>query len=206
MLQLCARLTLSIFAVCALLTALAPLIAPRPVASAAVWEAFGFAACELPCWAGVHLGETSVMEGLQRITANMPALSGFDGVGDTVDVWGSQDQYLINASLYPLLDGKISGIEMLVTLPTDLLLTRLGQPDCIYVTSWQTFSLSWSTGQGAFQMSILGTLREFYTPHDAQVSISLRAGDRLTECATKRATPYAGIAPWWRYAERQTTP
>lgn len=62
MIWLVKRLLLVIFPACTLMAAALPTIAPRPDPMADYWEAFGFNACKLPCWAGVTLGGTHYSE------------------------------------------------------------------------------------------------------------------------------------------------
>ena len=197
------RLTLPILILCTILSALAPRIAPRPVEVSAEWSEFGFAVCDLPCWAGITVGETPAADLLPLVQANIPTLMDYNITVQQLYIWNASDQSRSDAII-----SYSPGYAELITLnlyaPPNHLVDLLGMPDCVTGVRNLFFGtdyiLTWMGDKGV-TAGMFGELVDLFSgKHVVHVLvIDMYVGQM--SCEQYGAIPFRGIAPWWRYSD-----
>lgn len=207
MFRLLSRLMLIVFATLTALIAFIPRLAPRPVELPPAAAVFGFAACDLPCWAGVTIGATHYTETIPLLAANLPGFSGFADTLIGYTIWANPDPYFLNATIFLPPGGTVSAVTVDGSyLPADWLIDRLGVPDCVLAAYATGLRVEWYRPGWSLSASLHGEPRRMLTPVAALSAVTLQAGRTRADCQTNGATPYAGVAPWWVYAERVVSP
>ncbi|MBN8634642.1 MAG: hypothetical protein J0M07_04910 [Anaerolineae bacterium] len=202
MLRLLFRLSLLIFALAAVVIALAPLAAPRPVAASPAWAAYGFAACDLPCWAGITVGETPFGATVPITAQNIPRRIAYTIAGSSVFLWEDVDPYYFTGLLSAAGVETVGRIQLTVSLPADYLLERLGLPACVFsVRDFNglsyTSTIYWSGADWVVEASVSSPARSLFTPGATIKAVVLFSGT-MQPCP-KTTAPWIGAAAWWRY-------
>jgi len=197
------RLSLLTFALFAASTALAPLTAQRRVEVSPAWAAYGFAACALPCWAGITVGETPFSDTVTRTAASIPALTSHTIAGSPVFLWGNADPYFFSGRVY--VGGETVGrVELNLNLPADYLIARFGLPLCVLSgpdlnTTTHLSAIYWTGGDWVAAAFVNGNARTLFTPSATIYSFTVFNGS-MTPCP-KTTAPWRGAAVWWRYSD-----
>lgn len=131
--RLFARFVIECTVAFALLALAIPALAPRTPPDPPYWEAHGFAACDLPCWAGIIPGITPFDQVPAMITAHVPGLTHAALVsGSEVLISSYADSTPLSALILPGANQTVVGaVELLVPLPFGILLPYLGAPACV---------------------------------------------------------------------------
>lgn len=204
MLRLLFRLTLLLFALCAAVTALAPRISPRPVLSSPAYTTYGFAACDLPCWAGITVGETPFADTVPISASNIATRVAYTIAGSSVFLWEDLDPFYFTGLLNAAGEETVGRIQLTVSLPADYLIERVGLPACVFSRRdfnglSYTSTIYWSGVDWAAEASVNGTARSLFTPGATIKAFVLFSGTMLP--CPKTTAPWIGAAAWWRYAD-----
>ncbi len=201
MLRLLFRLSLLIFALTAVMIALAPLAAPRPVDATPAWTAYGFAACELPCWAGITVGETPFADTVALTAASVPALTSHTIAGSPVFLWGTADPYYFSGLVY-LGETTVGRVELSLKLPADYLIARFGLPACVLSgpdvnQAGHLSAIYWGGADWVAAAFVNGSANGLFGPAATIYAFSVFRGN-MSPCP-KTTAPWRGAAAWWRY-------
>ena len=182
-----------------ILSVLVSLVRTPPEDSGA--GAIGFAACKLPCWAGITPGLTPFAEANELLGQHLPEyqIPTFLTTS-TLTFQTIAAEPMISGSLF--YDGtRVGEIHLDVRLPASYLLDRLGTPDCVWVVRgsvplivrvyWERNGLS--TGAYFIFDRDAGWQRDMLT-HYLQMSTTL-------SCDIPGILPWRGFARAWRYEE-----
>lgn len=204
------RLIAPILLVCAALTALTPRLWQRPVESSPLWTAFGFAACALPCWAGITVGQTPSGAVIERLAAGLPVFSNYMQAGDAVLLLGSQAETMLNGVITYERRGVVRAIEfnLAPALPADALIDRLGAPDCLITSvevsnGLRTSVVYWESGDFWLSAWVWGGLDGMLSGGGTIYAVTMTATQTADDspCQQNRAIRWKGIALWWRYEQ-----
>lgn len=170
--------------------------------SAAEWQAFGFGACALPCYAGITPGVTPFDAIQPLLMENVPRLDRrMIGSGSALNFWATiPSQQLSGLIRYE--SGLVGEIQLNVVLPLTALITELGTPDCILLSAsgepGHNTVIFWERGVVSIGAVLERNQRRININGDAR-ALWLRIavpGD----CSLRGALPWQGFAPLWTYA------
>lgn len=162
-------------------------------------EAVGFAACRLPCWAGITPGVTPFAEASELMAEHLPAFSipSFLTTSTLSFQTITSEPNLAGALYYD--SSRVSEVHLEVALPIGYLLDRLGTPDCVWV----------SRGNIQAVMAVYWEAEELstgaYLIFDDRMAWKLQMPTRYLQmsttltCNTPGIVPWRGFAPAWRY-------
>jgi hypothetical protein len=170
-----------------------------PVQESSAGEDMGFAACKLPCWAGITPGRTHFAQANQLMARHLPAFSipTFLTTSTLTFQTVSSDP-MISGSLY-YDGGRVSEIHLDVGLPAGYLLDTLGTPDCVWVSRGNpqiVLTLYW-------EQNGLSTGAYFVLSRDRSWQRDMLT--RFLQISTIQNCDIPGILPWqgfaraWRY-------
>ncbi len=204
MFRLILRFTLPVIILCAVLTALAPLVYQRDIPPTPLWDIFGFDACALPCWAGITVGTTPFSDALPSLQTNVHALSEYVVSGSQVYVWGNRVPYVFSA-LIAYSQGDVGSFRLTITLPPDQFITRLGMPDCVFAAGnanaqTRTNIVYWVEDHLSIGAWVRGDSEALFTSSEAIYALWVGRDDP-TACEQKGTILWRGIAPFWRYEQ-----
>lgn len=196
-------LLLPLLIIMLILCSAVPALGKRATVNDPAWHAFGFDACDLPCWAGITPGETAFDKVFDLLVLHVPTL-------DTqVLMSGAQipfsaslpDQYASGFIYYS--QGEVGNIRLSVKIPLIQLIERLGTPSCFFYgesvnDSWGSLTVYWELEN----VLIAGLV----SPADAEVqpttSIDAVAfNPDEPACEHEETLPWLGFAPRWRYEQ-----
>jgi hypothetical protein len=179
----------------------APLIGQRLPPPQLEIEEIGFAACTLPCWAGITPGLTPFAEASELMAEHLPAFSipSFLTTSTLSFQTITSEPNIAGALYYD--STRVSEVHLEVALPIGYLLDRLGTPDCVWVS------------QGNLQavMAVYWEGEELstgaYLIFDGRMAWKLEMPTRYLQmsttltCNSPEIVPWMGFAPAWRYDE-----
>lgn len=168
------------------------------------WDELGFAACNLPCWAGITPGQTPFAEANELIAEYLAdvnihfyltraAMTFQAGTGDSA--FGGVFYY----------DGsRVTEIHLDMALPVRDLLDKLGTPDCVWAARGSQqipLTIYWERNHLSIGAFLNFDGRMAWTPN--MRTRSLLMGTTLP-CNTPGMLPWMGFAPAWRYEALKT--
>lgn len=201
MLSLAYRLGLSVCVVLAILCGAVRAFGARPYTDDPDWTAFGFAACALPCWAGITPGETEFPQAYDLLLKHVP------GLRTRVLLNGVQINFTAQSDRQPAggLVSNVQGFADIITLslqlPLGQLVSRLGTPDCYFNTPnapdpWGEMTVVWQMDHTVLTANLARSTEAVGLSTPIQ-SLVLRTANAI--CAEDDALPWIGFAPRWRY-------
>lgn len=167
-------------------------------------EPLGFTACDLPCWANIHIGETTAAEVPMRLAQFVPSLQG----NVNQEIPRQEEPILITSFRFNDTFGSLSyetqtrvvGIYLNIQLPLDYLIVQLGVPNCyapIDTDRGRGVLLMWQQSDSAVETALLDD------PLDAMLEGTTTYDLRLTRndaiCQQEPARRWHGFAPLWHY-------
>lgn len=196
MFKLAARLALALIFIGAALTTVIPRLFPHSPNAPDYWNAFGFGVCDLPCYAGIHLGDEGFDRALSRLEQHIENFTRSAlVVGETIyfQSENADGQHLTGSVSF--VRNRVVALSLGTAVPVDLLLTSMGTPDCVLVIP-----------------NALNDVWYWYLP-DAVITAQINerssttSADYLTlvplgessGCDTALMTPWRGFAPSWVY-------
>jgi len=212
MLRLVFRLILPLTLVCAALIAVAPYVDQPALPPSAEWDAYGFGACDLPCWGGITIGQTSFARTLPALRANVSAFTEFANVPAQMLIYGKQSPYEFSGMIM-YLQQRVDSISLNLRLPLDRFIDALGAPDCVIYADTAPPNreggwLMWDHGDTPIGVLVYGRTVQLRTPALTVYAVQIGAalGDGICEHAPVNPVAWRGIAPFWRYQEWSATP
>ncbi|MCC6801575.1 MAG: hypothetical protein IT319_01725 [Anaerolineae bacterium] len=196
--RLLARLLPLILALCAVM----PVFSGRRVDVSSAWQAFGFGACILPCYAGITPGVTPFDGIYPLLVENVPQLDRhMIASGSALNFWATiPSQRLTGLIRYER--GLVGEIRLNAVLPLAAVITELGTPDCILLSTGgepeRSTVIFWERGE----VSIAAVLER------NQSLININGDARALwlriavpgDCSLRGALPWRGFAPLWTYS------
>lgn len=207
MLALSARLVFRLFAVCVALCTALQLLGARTERIPDDWEALGFSACQLPCFAGITPAETSFRDVSTLLMRHIPALdprlmhSG-SAINFQAVFRGTQNGPLqLNGLVRYDRGTAVSEVRVSTILPLELVFAQLGAPDCILpggaLSTQQSMVIFWE--RGAISVAaVLGRGQERVRLNGDAYALWLRAVNP-PDCAMRGSLRWRGFAPVWAY-------
>ncbi len=181
------------------ISAIVPLIGQRLPPPESGVEAIGFAACSLPCWAGITPGLTPFAEANELMAEHLPAFSipTFLTTSTLSFQTVTSQPNLAGALYYDR--SRVSEVHLDVALPVWYLLDNLGTPDCVWVSrgNMQAVMAVYWEGQDLSTSA--------YLLFDGRMGWKLEMPTRFLQmsttltCKTTGIVPWMGFAPAWRY-------
>ncbi len=188
--------------ICAMLCVVVPTFAGRQPASDEAWQKFGFAACELPCVAGITPGQTSFNVVPNLLMRHIPVIDPLMlNSGASINFWARIPSQQLGG-LIQYERGLVGEMRFNVILPLAQMVESLGTPDCILPNN----------SSQADQVSVIFWEREGVSigavlPADEPVvdlssqTLALWVRNVQPEdCALRGAVAWRGFAPIWDYA------
>jgi hypothetical protein len=173
---------------------------PRPAAPVdPALAAFGFAACPLPCWAGVEVGRTPFDRAGAQIAAALTVPHQQVTIsGDRLVVSALAEDPASSAAPFTAQIGHSGGLvgalRLRVTLPLIGLIDRLGPPTC--GRSGRGVELIWLMARGAETIGVTAAL-DRARPDGTVSELGIAPAD--ADCAASGAHPWRGFGPNWLY-------
>lgn len=168
------------------------------------WEALGFNACELPCWAGILPGTTPFAEAFDLLVAHVPALDSRVLLGSSQINFAASldDRYLTGLIFYNR--GRVGSLRMNLVVPVSELFDRAGPPDCVIYLSmlympYAAAALFWER-DGLLIGALLDGQADRIAPSASTQLFWISAVD--SACDRPEAIEWRGFAPRWRYRPR----
>src|SRR5690606_25812707 len=178
-----------------------PALGKRATIDVPAWHAFGFAACALPCWAGITPGETSFDKAFDLLVQHVPSLN------TQVLMSGAQipfsanlaDQYASGFLYYN--QGEVGNIRLSVQLPLIQLIERLGTPSCYFSgeSSYDglgSLTIYWEL-DGVLIAGLISQGTEDVQPTTPVDGVAFSPDE--SACDLAETHPWLGFAPRWRY-------
>jgi len=199
MVRMAVRLALWLVPIHLVVIGAMPLLGPhRPPRDAGLADA-GFAACKLPCWAGVVPGVTPFAEANRLLSSHLPPYR-----IPTFLTTSTLSFETINSA--PAVSGvlfyeqtRVGAVHLATPVPLWYLLETLGTPDCVWVSqggAQALISIFW-------ERSLPSTGAYFPFAERAAWELDMPARflqmSSTSSCATPGALPWRGFAPAWRY-------
>lgn len=165
------------------------------------WEALGFAACDLPCWAGIVPGMTPFAEAFDRLAAHMPALESRVLLGGSqINFAASLDGRYLTGLIFSDRD-RVGSLRMTLIVPVSELFDRAGPPDCVIYLSMLNMPYSAATLFWERDGLLVGTLldgqADRIAPSARTQLLWISAVD--SACDRPESVAWRGFAPRWRY-------
>ncbi len=207
MLALSGRLVFRLFTVCLALCAVLPFLAARAARIPADWEALGFSACQLPCFAGITPAETPFRDVSTLLMRHIPALdprlmhSG-SAIHFQAALWRTQDSpKQLNGLVRYDRGTTVSEVRVSTSVPLELVFAQLGAPDCILpggaFSTQQSMVIFWE--RGAISVAaVLGRGENRVRLNGDAYALWLRAVNP-PDCAMRGSLRWRGFAPVWAY-------
>jgi hypothetical protein len=195
MARLAFRFALLLVPVLFLISTAAPFTGQRLAPTAL--DSLGFAACKLPCWAGITPGLTPFAQADELLVEHLP------NVDITLHLLSSALTFQVDNELSGILfydGGHVSEIHLEVVMPINYFLETLGTPDCVTASKGPTevsLSVIWETSDGFIGAFLLFDGRMGWNP--ALVTRSVLMGT-VNVCDTPGILSWKGFAPAWHYA------
>jgi len=186
---------------CALLCAAIPALGARQTAPDEAWLKFGFAACDLPCYAGIMPGQTSFDQVTALLTRHIAVIDPLmiDG-GASINFWG----WIASQQLSGLIrynQGQVGEIRLDLLLPVGELIEHLGAPDCILSgagSDAQADTVIFWERQGVSIGAVLAPDPQAINLSANALALWLR-DVQPEDCALRGAIRWQGFAPLWDY-------
>lgn len=202
LLTLLFRLTLRLLPLCLLLCLVVPAVGGRSSVSPAqdeVWQRFGFAHCDLPCYVGIVPGKTTFRQSPVLLFSNLPAIDPrIFNSGTSINFWA--DNQRMSGSLRD--EGGAAGeLRLNTTMPLALFLPMLGAPDCIIVNTLDSPQRRVIVFWVRDYVSI-GAVLDTGSRINANTSRILALWMRNvnpSDCARNDAVAWRGFMPLWAY-------
>jgi len=165
------------------------------------WQHFGFAVCDLPCFAGITPGQTDfdsvprlLMHHVQSIDPRMIA------GGSSINFWAqSKTQQLGGLIHYD--GGRVGEMRFTVILPLEQIITELGTPDCLLPNTGSDQNRVTVIFWERQQVSIAAVL----APDPSALNLNANTlalwlnAVQANDCSRSGAIPWRGFAPMWDY-------
>lgn len=174
------------------------------------WDPYGFAACDLPCWAGIVPGKTSFDEIMPLLEEHLrvPYSTSQPAYSNVTYVVFGDETYSLQAQI--VLEGRgVRELQLynLTYLPSDWqhILAELGTPDCVTPrrasrSSFNGIALHWQGENGLVIRSFLPLDRDaMILPDERAVPLLGVARSAMGACEDRLTIPWRGFAPLWRY-------
>ncbi len=200
LLTIALRLFVRLFATCIVISALVTAFGGHPPADDQSWQHFGFAACALPCFAGITPGQTPfdsvtrlLMHHVQSIDPRM--ING----GASINFWAQSKSQLLHG-LIRYDGGMVGEMQFNVALPLTEIVTELGTPDCLLPSSSRTSPVTvvfWQRQQVSIA-AVLDPDRRAINLNANTLALWLNA-TQANDCSRSGALPWRGFAPIWDY-------
>ncbi len=197
MLKLAARLALALIFIGAALTAVIPRVFPNSPNAPDYWNAFGFGACDLPCYAGIRLGDAEFDRTVERLEEHVENVTQSAlVVGETIYFQAAAHGHDLTGSI-SFVQGRVVALSLGTDVPVDLLLTAFGAPDCVLIIpnamdDWWYWYLP--------DAVITAQMNDHQQPQTATADYMtiVPLGDS-SGCDVTLMTPWRGFAPSWVY-------
>lgn len=159
--------------------------------------AFGFAACALPCWAGIEAGQTPFVRANELIAGTLEGISHQIMVsGSQITVIARRDERRFIAQVH--YNGGVAGaLRLRVDLPLVDLIGTLGLPACARFN--RTIALTWFF-QRDDETIIITALADRVSLDGVMTEMWISPAGAT--CAEIDSLPWRGFAPNWIYAAR----
>jgi hypothetical protein len=161
----------------------------------------GFAACALPCWAGIIPGETRTLDAPQVMASQFAdAEFEFTQVGIQINFSLDGPEQRLEGVIYDD-RGIVSSYRMMMRMPLWQLMDVLGTPQCIssqtYPDGGELISLWWINEDHAISSGII-----LLPPPDWNPSVyvfTLASFTDTERCSASDVKPWRGFTPLWFY-------
>ena len=202
LLSICVRLFVRVLPLCALICTAVGVFGTRQPADDDSWQRFGFAYCDLPCFAGITPGQTAfdsvshlLMRHVETVDPRMIAS------GASINFWArTKSQQLGGLVRYN--QGRVGEMRFNVTLPLAQVITELGTPDCILPDTSSASDrgtvIFWEREQVSIA-AVLGTDPRAVNLNADTLALWMNAV-QANDCSRSGAVPWRGFAPLWNYA------
>jgi hypothetical protein len=202
MLFVARRLLLPVILTNLLLCFVVPAAFQQPFAEQPSWSAFGFATCELPCWAGITPGETAFTDAFDLLLKHVPTLNTRVLVGNVqINFSATSPEQIANGLIFEQ-GGLVETIQINFQLPVIELIRHLGIPHCVVYSggTLKVITMHWESESALISGLILmnDPQLRLKTPVTA---LTIHAGEPV--CDADQAAPWIGFAASWRYAQTQ---
>ncbi len=197
MVRLAFRFALLLVPVLFLISTAAPFTGQHLAPPDTALDELGFAACKLPCWAGITPGVTLLTETHTLMTEHLA------DVDLTLQVADSAMTFQVGSGFSGLMfyDGsRVSEVHLDAALPMSYLLETLGTPDCISASKGTTqvnLTVFWEEGARFTGAFLLFDGRMAWQPETTTRTVLMGA---FEVCDTPGILPWNGFAPAWHYA------
>lgn len=168
----------------------------RPVSDANPdLTAFGFAACALPCWAGIEAGQTPFVRANELIAGTLEGISHQIMVsGSQITVIARREERRFIAQVH--YNGGLAGaLRLRVDLPLVDLIGDLGLPACARFN--RTLALTWFFRRDD-ESIIITALADRVSLDGAMTEMWIAPAGAT--CAEIDSLPWRGFGPNWIYA------
>lgn len=195
MLKLAARLTFAITLISTVLTAVIPHVFPHSPDVPDYWNAFGFGVCDLPCYAGIRLGDEGFDRALRRLEQHVENFTQSAlVVGETIYFQAAAQGHDLTGSI-SFVRGRVVALSLGTVVPVDLLITTIGTPDCVLIIPNALNDVWYWYLPDAV---ITAQINERYPTTSADYLTLVPLGES-SGCDAALMTPWRGFAPSWVY-------
>ncbi|MBK8023236.1 MAG: hypothetical protein IPK19_17865 [Chloroflexi bacterium] len=168
------------------------------------YTALGFDACRLPCYAGLHPGQTAFDSAGTLLQANIPQPLSQIAIDAQTLRFQEQAARPRLLGMVSSVNGRVRSVEVQTPLPARWLLDELGSPDCVIPGDPQDVggmhSMVWLTPVGLIWAAIDATPRLVGSEHEVFLMTLI---DMDEKACWGDLLPWRGFAPAWRYRETQ---
>ncbi len=191
------RFALVIVLLFAGLIAVIPRAFPNTPAVPEYWDALGFTACDLPCYAGIEVGDTGFDQVADKLEQHIDALTQTTlVVNQNIYFYATAGERQVVGSI-SFVRNQVTAFSLAAPVPLDLLLTAFGAPDCVMtipnaVDDWW----SWYLPEAVVVVQMGGS--QLLQSASADF-LTIVPPQEESSCDAELMTPWRGFAPSWVY-------